>query len=603
MIYNGATYLLKAGRLDVEVGDSKRPDFLPRVKLKAWDNECNLSVGVIDNSNGAAEVVVDGDIIKWKKPGLEAHFYEKGTDERNEDGAYEFEVVLKEKPASNIVELSINVPKGLVFYYQPPLTPEEIADGCERPENVVGSYAVYHESQSGDQTKRGGKNYRTGKAFHIYRPEIIDSVGKKVYGDLKIDTLIQRMFITIPQDFLDSAAYPITVDPTFGYTTAGSSYYTGTGIFGGRYVSPAESGTIESISTYMRNSKLFDFNVSYEAAVYSDSSGNPDDKLAETSIASKMYYKASWHEGAALSCDFTASTAYWLMIQGSHEYLMYYDTGTSSDKRAYTSGGTFGSWPDPFSGTVADGTILSIYVTYTAAAGDVGIDMVPAFGFATGLPDRASLATTARLSQSVIGGFVPDGKVQSDTQVKSAAGTGLAIPPPNNTSIAASVNLEPAYKMATVLPLDANFETRVYVPAVPSLGQIVALPGTITSYTPVNLRPSNGLITALLASVETETFITIPTVFGMGMALPPRLDMHVDVVLTSTPGASMGIALPGVVLIELIPPGYPWTKATCQENAWTKATCQEATWTKATHQEDAWTKATHQEDAWTKKGD
>jgi len=37
--------------------------------------------------------------------------------------------------------------KGLKFYYQGPLTEEEIAQGIVRPEEVVGSYAVYHESK------------------------------------------------------------------------------------------------------------------------------------------------------------------------------------------------------------------------------------------------------------------------------------------------------------------------------------------------------------------------------------------------------------------------------------------------------------------------
>ena len=51
-----------------------------------------------------------------------------------------------EKPLSNVISLSIQS-KGLKFYYQGPLTDKEKAEGIIRPEEVTGSYAVYHESK------------------------------------------------------------------------------------------------------------------------------------------------------------------------------------------------------------------------------------------------------------------------------------------------------------------------------------------------------------------------------------------------------------------------------------------------------------------------
>jgi len=126
---------------------------------------------------------------------------------QNELGGVEFDTILYEKPTSNKITFPIET-KGLKFYYQPPLT-EEIKIGDENgrivkvtetdayakdektgelisvnhsPENVVGSYAVYHESKSGDYSKMGGKNYRAGKAFHIYRPKITDANGNWTWG-------------------------------------------------------------------------------------------------------------------------------------------------------------------------------------------------------------------------------------------------------------------------------------------------------------------------------------------------------------------------------------------------------------------------------------
>jgi len=208
-----------AERFDIEVGDSKQPDFKPQVKLLKWDNECNFSVRAIDNEVGDFKPKKVGNKIKLIKNKREYRFYEDGEH-------FEFEVILKEKPATNKIEMSIET-KGLKFYYQPELTEEE-KKTCHRPENVVGSYAVYHESKAGDYSQMGLKNYRAGKFGHFYYPYLIDANGWKVRAeDFKIELNEQRtngaLRIVAPQEFLDNAIYPVIVDPTFGYTTEGDS--------------------------------------------------------------------------------------------------------------------------------------------------------------------------------------------------------------------------------------------------------------------------------------------------------------------------------------------------------------------------------------------
>lgn len=88
--------------------------------------------------------------------------------------------------------------------------------GKNRADHIVGSYAVYHKSKNHNQ-------YQTGKFAHIYRPLITDAKGQEVFADLNIKNNI--MSIVIPQTFLDQATYPVKVDPTFGYSTAGASDY------------------------------------------------------------------------------------------------------------------------------------------------------------------------------------------------------------------------------------------------------------------------------------------------------------------------------------------------------------------------------------------
>jgi hypothetical protein len=97
----------------------------------------------------------------------------------------------------------------------------------------------------------GGQNYKTGKLCHIYRPWAEDAKGQRVWCDLTIDADV--MTITVPQDFLDSAAYPVLVDPTFGYTTHGAS---NDNPYGGHCIlcqgdSTPSNGTLTSI-TIMR---------------------------------------------------------------------------------------------------------------------------------------------------------------------------------------------------------------------------------------------------------------------------------------------------------------------------------------------------------------
>ena len=163
-----------ADRLEVEVGDEKQPGvFYPQVKIKRWDNEVNASFRLIDDE--PKTLVTAGEKIKLIGAKKEVHLYDIAPCERHPKGGFEFEVILKEKPTSNKLEFSIET-KGLDFYYQPELTQEEKDKGDFRPENVVGSYAVYHESKSNNE-------YKTGKAFHWYYPYLIDANGWKVIAE------------------------------------------------------------------------------------------------------------------------------------------------------------------------------------------------------------------------------------------------------------------------------------------------------------------------------------------------------------------------------------------------------------------------------------
>lgn len=332
-------------RIEVEVGDLKQQDWFPQVKLMRWDNEVNLSVR--------------------HEGGARYNFY----DTEEGEGGYEFEVILDEKPNTNKVRFTVNH-KELDFFYQPELTPEEIAEGSERPEDVVGSYAVYHKTKGG-LNRSDGMDYKVGKAFHIYRPYVQDANGVAAWADLNVTGA--NLTITIPQDFLDNAVYPVTVDPTFGYESVGGSNLTWQVEAGlnsactlvGSYT--ASSGDeMSSISMYAWNTTTAG---DMQGRIYSLSSGLPSTgvgtKVTVTLSTTQEWvttsYSASLSDGVQYGTGF-ADTA------TPNEQNLKYDEGSTPGRVNANPSDT--SLPDTWPGSSSDsGRHYSIYATYTASGG------------------------------------------------------------------------------------------------------------------------------------------------------------------------------------------------------------------------------------------
>jgi len=119
------------------------------------------------------------------------------------DSAFEYDCILEKEPESNVVSLVMEGAEHFDFYRQPDFVPDDF---------LKGSYAVYKKETLIGQG--------TGKLCHIHRPLIIDARGRKVWGDLSV--VGNELRITIPQDWLANAKYPVVVDPTVGTTAVGS---------------------------------------------------------------------------------------------------------------------------------------------------------------------------------------------------------------------------------------------------------------------------------------------------------------------------------------------------------------------------------------------
>jgi hypothetical protein len=359
-----------ADRIQLEIGDSKRPtEALPQAKVMRWDNEVNLSVRRVMDMRGVTSRT-EGEHVVFDSAKEEVHIYEKP--DIAEDGGLEIEIHLKEKPDTNRFDFTIQT-KGLNFYYQAPLTKEEIEQGVERPENVEGSYAVYHATKRDNRV--GGKEYKAGKFCHIYRPHITDADGNETWGELELDEEAGVLTVVVPQGFLDKASYPVVVDPTFGYTTAGGSndwyalYRTQFGsitryITGG-YYEATESGTVTKITARIAP---WDTNDRVSGAIYKESDNSLVGEFDEITPPSSF----NWNDLTADGEINITAQDYWLLLWGNREGSIDHNEGCALQYDSTGDGGTrtdsnYATWPDPITLT-SQNRKYSIYATYTEAS-------------------------------------------------------------------------------------------------------------------------------------------------------------------------------------------------------------------------------------------
>lgn len=371
--------------------------FIPEITLYRWDDECWIKLGE-PLINGAplnqkdSTSTMDGDIINWASKDIQFEFYSTGD-------AFEYEMTIANSKAGTTSLLSsITFPiqsQGLSFYYQPPLT-EEYSSGWSdrfqvnitvnettvannktgdvliyRPENVVGSYAVYHESKNGDYTALGGKNYMAGKAFHIYRPMLVDNTGAIAYANLSIivdgkGTGYITYDYTGIGGWLNKAKYPVNhvIGETFGYITKGVStanwyndYITGC------LFTLSEAGTGVSINWYIQE---FAGQAPIKFALY-DSSGNfvTNGDTAEWTITTSYddWKALNFNTGPSLS----AQNYYICFWCDTYHFYGKYDSGAAGQTQYDAQ--TYGSWPATVSWDGGLAYKCSAYCTYTPGGG------------------------------------------------------------------------------------------------------------------------------------------------------------------------------------------------------------------------------------------
>jgi len=350
----------------VYIGDPQASKFEPLLMIERWKGECFIKSKFDASKITQTNVRLDesDNKVKFETPALDIHFYQIS-------GGVEFEFILKQKPLKNILELSIEI-QDLKFYYQPPLHPDHptwidmngdgVADSF-RPENVVGSYAVYRVTRTNMYNEADAEKYKAGKAFHIYRPKLTDAKGKTAWAELNINELEKTLTIKLPQAFLDSAIYPVELDPTFGKTDIGASY-TGAG-GSAKFASRAqltENGNVTKITWYGRQ---FSGTSNVKAAIYDDTSVQPDALENGATQEINVGETPAWHDNNYSTPVSLSAAYYWLSVFWDANVQIWYDSGGDSVYKWVT----YVDEPsDPFGTHYDFDAIFSIYATYTTGA-------------------------------------------------------------------------------------------------------------------------------------------------------------------------------------------------------------------------------------------
>lgn len=283
----------------------------------------------------------------------------------NEDGTLEYEIILAKKPLSNIVSLDIQCSPGLEFYHQAELTLEEITDGCQRPDDIINSYAIYCD--------KAHNQYQTGKVAHIKRSYVIDVDGIKSWcnQNVSIDNGSGVWTIEIPSKiWSDPKKYPLKIGPSVGYTSVGGSNY-GIGNIQRLHVVAAYTtvgavnGTTDSIWMYISDSWSKDSIGGWYASL----TGSPSPSEV-SAVKSSGWTDDAWNElplgGAALTANQRLYPTI-ALVTGTGN--IKYDTGSSGDS-GYI--GMYSDPPelkDPLASYTSSAYRVSYYLEYTETAG------------------------------------------------------------------------------------------------------------------------------------------------------------------------------------------------------------------------------------------
>lgn len=352
----------------VTVEGASTPEGAPEIRIGSLNGRSFLAVSLQDNEPP------DNPRYTTEKSG-QGYVRIGGTGNQQfqeiflrEDGCLEWLLCLESRPVANQFIFPLII-RGLTFYYQDGLSDFEKSLGSERPDSVVNSWAAYYSSPMAD--RRGTS---TGKAFHIYRPRIWDSSGDSVWADLWIDAEASQLTIKIDPIFLDRAVYPVTIAPTFGFSTAGASSTAlstveAWGNKNSAYFFTADgTETVDSLYACLKSYSAGTYYA--DIAMYTVESGNPSQRAGNAATVSGAGSSVTWR-GVDIGESLTNGTTYSLCVGNPiNGTRIQYDTGISGQNSRQTTSTQLGAtWDHVVNGTM----LLSIYAVYSTGTSSPGV--------------------------------------------------------------------------------------------------------------------------------------------------------------------------------------------------------------------------------------
>jgi hypothetical protein len=357
---------VKTRNLRAQVIDSSAGEYRPHLVLQAWGDECRMSIDLLsgmDQSAGAPEVGIFNDAVCWQlnEQKISHAIYRTAT------GDLEWEIRLKQKPQSNRFEFPVKT-YGLEFLYQDTVCH---LPGCYRPAHVKGSYAVYHATRKGNASRFAADEiiseyYGCGKAFHIYRLLCRDADNDSTWCSIEIDVERGYLVMIVPADFIESAAYPVTIDPTFGYTSKpatrvqlSSSYAV--------MVNTHEASSGDVITSYSAYcADLSGDDATGAVIAYSVTDGLPNGRIASpVSLPPVSGAVGKWYQTTTVSHTMTSGNEYCVAIGDyANGLCCYYDSGSGIGYSRSTTG-----LADPWNSVGTGPQRFGVYATYTEGTG------------------------------------------------------------------------------------------------------------------------------------------------------------------------------------------------------------------------------------------
>ncbi|MEZ7197037.1 hypothetical protein [Pseudodesulfovibrio karagichevae] len=263
------------------------------------------------------------------------------------DDRLKWDVAFTEHPGAYAWAFGLTDSGNLSYHYQPALTWDEIMAGHERPDDVVGSYAVYMDRMHGP--------YGTGKFIHVYRPWFQDANGNGQWGTIDITNGV--MTISIDPAWLDAAVYPVTLDPTIGYSTMGAS------------VVAASSAYRANLAADMYTAVSGDTVKAIHAGFRTYSSGSLNVGIFDAADNSRVANESVYVGNS--SYVFRSVTGLSISLTDAHEYFMGagINTAVMYIYDSYTNGAFRGTYADPWVDIKVASYRLSMYADIESGGG------------------------------------------------------------------------------------------------------------------------------------------------------------------------------------------------------------------------------------------